>query len=97
MKKKTSKALLSFIKEHFDFSALKKAGVFPKDMKFNDYEGQAKVICHVFGLSNIYEYGKHEIRCHISYVGDRPLHINKAGELKPEPFVTVIHNNQMHI
>lgn len=88
-----SKALKGWMKAKFDFSALKKAGVYPKDMKHTDYEGQAKIICHIFGLESIYDYGKNEIRCHISYTGDRPISVDENGQLKIEPFVTVVNKN----
>jgi hypothetical protein len=68
------KKLKEFMQDHFDFSTLKKAGFFPKDMKFNDYEGQAKVICHFFSIASIYEYadiGK-GTRVHISYADPKP-------------------------
>lgn len=86
-----------YLKDHFDFSTLKKAGFFPKEMKHNDYEGQAKRICEWFGLESIFDYGKHEIRCHISYGGERPSTVNESGELIPEPFVTVVNPNPLHI
>src|SRR6187431_1062753 len=60
------KALKAYMQTHFDFSTLKKAGFF-KGIKFNDYEAQAKRVCTFFGYDNVYEYSKHEIRCHISY------------------------------
>lgn len=91
------KALKAFMQNHFDFSALKKAGVFPKEMKFNDYDAQAKRICEMFSLENIYDYGKHEIRCHISYAGDRPIRVDENGKMQTNPFVEVIFPNQMHI
>lgn len=91
------KVLKYYMKSNFDFSTLKQVGFFPKEMKFNDYEGQAKRVCEYFGLESIYDYGKHEIRCHISYAGDRPIEVDEKGELKIEPFVTVINPNQMHI
>ena len=96
MPTKESKALKSFLKENFAYSSLKKAGFF-KDVKFNDYEGQAKKLCDFFGYKNIYEYGKHEIRCHISYAGDRPIEVDENGKLKTIPFVETIFPNQMHI
>jgi hypothetical protein len=92
-----SKALKGFMKANFDFSSMKKAGVYPKDLKHTDYEGQAKIICNRLGLESIYDYGKNEIRCHLTYAGERPLHVNGNGELKVEPFVTVIHENPLHL
>jgi hypothetical protein len=98
IKEKTGLALKSFMKEHFDFSTLKKVGFFSKGMKFNDYEGQAKRLCTFFGYKSIYEYGKHEIRCHISYTSDVPLlSVDEKGELKSKPFVTVAFPNSLHI
>ena len=67
--------LKDYMRNNFDFSSLKKAGVLPKEMKFNDYEGQAKVICRIFTLDSIYEYsniGRGEY-CHISYVNPTPF------------------------
>lgn len=93
----TDKVLKAYMKQHFDFSTLKKVGFYPKDMKHTDYEGQAKRVCEFFGLESIYDYNKYEIRCHLSFAGERPLNIDKNGELKTEPFVTVINENPMHI
>jgi len=64
-----------FMKENFDFSALKKAGVFAKDMKFNDYEGQAKRICDMFSLESIFDYENIGRGCfaHISYAHPTPF------------------------
>lgn len=77
------------MQEHFCFTTLKKAGFFTPEMK-NDYEAQAERVCKFFGFKTVYEYGKEEISCHITYSeGQRPLHINESGEIKPEPFVTV--------
>jgi hypothetical protein len=72
--------LKKFIKEHFPFSAMKQAGFFTKEMK-EDYTAQAERICTFFGFESIYEYGKEELHCHISYAGERP---------KDKPFITVI-------
>lgn len=76
--------LKGYIKTHFDFSSLKKAGVFPKEMKFNDYEGQAKIICHFYGIESIYDYsniGRGQY-CHISYANPTPFtrFIEPVGE-----------------
>ncbi len=67
--------LKEYMKDHFDFSSLKKAGVFPKEMKFNDYEGQAKRICHIFSLDSIYDYSNIGRGClaHLSYVNVTPF------------------------
>jgi hypothetical protein len=70
-----------FMKEFFPYNEFKKAGLFTKEMK-NDYKAQAEKICHYLGFKTVYEYGKDEIRCHISYgKGERP---------PDEPFITVI-------
>lgn len=92
-----SNVLKCFLKDNFDFSGLKKSGFFPKEMKHTDYEGQAKKICEYFGLESIFDYGKHEIRCHISYAGERSSYVNDKGELKVTPFVETIFPNQLHI
>ncbi len=90
MKNESHKLLERFMKEHFPYAEFKKAGIFTKEMR-GDYEAQAKWICSRLGLKTIYEYGKDEIRCHLSYEeGPRPTWINGDGELKTEPFVTVI-------
>lgn len=93
----SNKVLKAYMKQHFDFSGMKKDGIYPKEMKANDYEGQAQIVCEQLGLESIYDYNKYEVRCHISYAGNPPLHVNKDGELKTEPFVTVINENPMHI
>jgi len=91
MKKETDKEriLREFMQEHFPYAEFKKAGVFTKEMR-NDYAAQAEVICHQLGYKTVFEYGSVELRCHVSYVGERPLHIDENGQLKPEPFITVI-------
>src|SRR4051812_31166587 len=64
-----------FMQGHFDFSVLKKAGFFPKKMKFNDYEAQAERVRLFFGLESIYDYaniGRGEY-CHISYANPTPF------------------------
>jgi hypothetical protein len=96
---KEYKVLVNWMKEFFPYSEFKKAGIFTKEMRDN-YEAQAEHICRLLGLQSIYEYGKEEIRCHITYVNPdcrlgidtngRPLKIDKDGNLKPEPFVTII-------
>ena len=99
-----SKALKAFMLDHFDYKSFKKCGLYPKDLKFNDYEGQAKIICNRLGLKSIYEYGQGEIRCHITYASGnvgiesaRPLSINEKGELQEPPFVETFFPNQLHI
>lgn len=66
--------LKEYMLDNFDFGSLKKAGVFPKGMKFNDYEGQAKVICYIFSLESVYEYDKiaKGTRVHFSYADPKP-------------------------
>lgn len=67
--------LKEFMEDHFDIRTLKKVGVFPKEMKLNDYEGQAKRICELFDLESIYDYaniGRGEY-CHISYAHPTPF------------------------
>lgn len=50
------KYLKTYLKNNFDFKALKKAGFFSKEIKSTDYEKQAQRICHRFGFKNIYEW-----------------------------------------
>lgn len=67
--------LKQYMLDHFDFKSLKKTGLYPKEMKHNDYEGQAARICRFFGLESIYEYsniGRGRF-CHISYVNPTPF------------------------
>lgn len=85
------KLLKSFIDEFFPLKELFKVGYFTKEMK-GDYPAMAKRICDYFGYKTVYEYGSKEIRCHVSYAGGRPQHINENGELKEEPFITLIPN-----
>ena len=71
----SNEKLKHYMKDNFCFSSLKKNGIFPKEMKFNDYEGQAKIICTIFDLESIYEYsniGRGEY-CHISYANPTPF------------------------
>jgi hypothetical protein len=90
--------LKRFMQEHFPYSEFKKIGYFTKEMR-GDYEAQAKRVCKHFGYETVFEYGAKEIRCHITYANPdcpigidtfRPLHIDENGELKPEPFITII-------
>ena len=37
-----------------------------------DYYAQAKRVCDFFGYKSVFEYGAEEIRCHLSYAGERP-------------------------
>lgn len=77
---KDSGVLKRFMQEFFPFTELVKIGFFTNEMR-NDYEAQAKRVCQFYGYESVYEYGATEIRCHITYAGDRP---------ENEPFVTVI-------
>jgi hypothetical protein len=84
----SDKLLKNFLEEHFDFDELKKAGVYPKEIKRKDIHAQAARICQLFGYITVYEYGAKKIRAHISYLdGHRPMHVNESGELKSAPFV----------
>jgi len=76
-----SGVLERFMREFFPFSEFKKIGFFTKEMK-GDYKAQAKRVCTFFGYESVYEYGAHEMRCHLSYADykTRP----------DEPFLTVI-------
>lgn len=85
------KILKSFMDEHFDLKTLKKAGLIPKEVKLNDYEKIAEIICRRFGYKTIYAYGTEEIRCHITYEQDcRPSFVNEKGEYKQTPFVETL-------
>lgn len=68
------KKLKEYMLDNFHFAGLKKAGFFPKTMKFNDYEGQAAIICHSFSIKSIYEYSEigKGTRVHISYADPKP-------------------------
>lgn len=89
--KQKEEILKNFMLRHFDFDSLKKAGFYGKEIKRKDYKAQADRVCLRFGYKTIFEYGTEEIRCHISYEeGERPTWVNKEGNLKTEPFVTVI-------
>lgn len=93
--------LENFINEFFPFEEFKGIGFFTEDLRGN-YEAQAERVCKFFGYKTVYEYGSKEIRAHFSYAqdhelqpdhefeGGRPLHINEKGQLKQEPFITVI-------
>lgn len=72
--------LKKFMKEFFPFSAMREAGLFTKEMK-GDYKAQSEKMCRFLGLESIYEYGKDELRCHISCAGQHS---------KDEPFITII-------
>jgi hypothetical protein len=81
--------LENFMKEFFPFTVFRKAGIFTKEMK-GDYKKQADKICYLFGYQSVYEYRSQEVRCHISYEGQRPLYVDDGGKLIEEPFITVI-------
>lgn len=68
------KKLKEYMLAHFDFNTFKKCVVYPKDMKFNDYPGQAEHIRHIFSLSSIYDYHKigEGTRVHFSYADPKP-------------------------
>jgi hypothetical protein len=56
-----------------------------------DYDAQAKRVCTWFGYETVYEYGKSEVSCHITFGHEeRPMHIDEQGELKSEPFITLL-------
>jgi len=63
--------LKRFMIEFFPFDELLKDGFFTKEMR-NDYNAQAKRVCEYFGYKSVYEYGAKEVKCHISYNGERP-------------------------
>lgn len=63
--------LKRFMIEFFPFTELRKAGFFTKEMKGN-YYAQAKRVCDFFGIKSVFEYGAKELRCHLSYDGERP-------------------------
>lgn len=67
--------LKNYMQENFCFSTLKKAGVFPKNIKFNDYADQAEIICRIFSLKSIYDYSNIGRGCyaHISYSNPTPF------------------------
>lgn len=75
MNNKCHTELKEYMNVHFCFSSLKKVGVFPKEMKFNDYEGQSKIICRIFNLESVYEYSNIGRGCyvHISYINPTPF------------------------
>lgn len=67
--------LKQYMQDNFYYPSLKKAGVFPKEMKFNDYAGQAAIICRIFGIDSVYEYsniGRGQF-CHITYANPTPF------------------------
>lgn len=74
--------LKQFLNDHFHFATLKKAGLFSKDIKFNDYEGQAKRICESLGIQSIYDYT--EIGKGVRY------HVTEVKHNRFAPFVRTI-------
>ena len=91
MTKTADKTLENFMKEHFPYSEFKRIGFFTKEMR-GDYEAQAERVRKFFGYKSVFEYCAKEVRCHLTFAGNRPMHINENGELKSEPFVTVVAN-----
>lgn len=77
--KEKAETLKNWMKEFFPFAPLLKAGFFTKEMR-GDYEAQAQRVCKFFGFKSVYEYGKDEIKCHISEANPSP----------DKPFVTLI-------
>lgn len=73
--------LKRFMQEFFPFSELLKEGFFTQEMK-GDYDAQAKRVCEFFGYKTVFEHGSKEIRCHLTYAGER--------QEKDKEFVTVI-------
>ncbi|OIN55845.1 hypothetical protein [Arsenicibacter rosenii] len=78
--KEKAAVLKRFMREHFPFTPLRKAGLFTPEMR-GDYKAQAERICSRLGLKTVFEYGAEPIACHISYAGKRP---------ENEPFTTII-------
>lgn len=60
-----------FMKEFFPFTELRKAEFFSKEMR-GDYYAQAERVCKFFGFKSVFEYRKEEVRCHLSFNGERP-------------------------
>ena len=72
--------LKRFMIEFFPFAELVETGFFTKEIK-DHYYAQAKRVCDFFGYKSVFEYGAKEIRCHLSYAGERP---------ENKEFITVI-------
>lgn len=81
--------LKRFMEEFFPYSQFKKIGFFTKEMKGN-YIKQAEKVCHFFGYKTVYEYGKDELRCHISFDEGERFSVNDKGEMEQKPFITII-------
>lgn len=77
------------MRDNFDFSSLKKAGIFPKDMKFNDYEGQAKIICYIFSLDSIYDYSNIGRGCYAHLTRTNPTSFDRFVEPIGPPLMQV--------
>lgn len=71
MQSSNDEVLKRFMKEFFPFSDFRKAGIFTKEMK-GDHLAQSERIRKLLGYKTIYEYGAKEIRCHLSFSGERP-------------------------
>ena len=93
------RVLKEFMEEHFDFRALKKAGFYGRNIRKCDFYSQAQRVCQYFGYKTVFEYNTREIRGHLTFADPdcpagiataRPLHVDESGDLKQEPFVTVI-------
>ncbi len=81
--KEKDEVLKRFMKEHFHFPTLCKAGFFTKEMR-KDYKAQAERVCHRFGLKTVFEYGAMPIEgVHLSYAdGTRPENEPFAFKIK---------------
>lgn len=89
--KQDKKLLKSFLHEHFDLKTMKRAGLIPKEIRLNNYEKIAEIICRRLSLKSIYEYQAVECRFHLTYDTDcRPSWVNTNGEYKITPFVETI-------
>lgn len=75
------KVLERFMKEFFPYREFKKAGFFTKEMR-GDYKAQAERVCQRFGYKTVYEYGSKEIRCHLTFAGERPKNEPLVIEIK---------------
>lgn len=78
----TDALLKSFMEEHFDFKALKKAGFYDKSIKRDDYQKQADRVCQFFGFQSVYQYGFKRTSAHLSY--------GSKHRPEGEPFVTTV-------
>ncbi len=74
-----------FVQNNVPFSHLKKAGLFPKEMKFNNYAGITKIFLDHVGCKTPEEYTNDQPEWYPddSFVsGKFPDKINENGELK---------------